>query len=91
MADRSNFAYTSGRGIPTYLLDRIDIESRNFTDNESNITTTGDSVSRMSSGILDCSTSLNISLVDDASNNENRCLINTAQKEQNEVSMSSNI
>lgn len=91
MADRSNFAYTPGRGIPTYLLDRTDIESRNFIDNESNITTTGDAISHMSSSILDCFPSYSISLADGASNNENRCLINTAQKEGNEVSMPSNI
>jgi hypothetical protein len=91
MVDRNNIGYSPGRGIPTHSLDRIDTESRIFPDSESNIRTTADTISCVGSSSVGCSTSLSISSVGGASNIENTKLINTTQKQGNEVSMSSNI
>ncbi len=87
MVDRSNIGYSPGCGISTYLLNRIDTESRILPDSESNICTTANTISCVGSNIVGCSTSLSISSIGNASNIEHTSLINITQKQGNEVSM----
>jgi hypothetical protein len=89
MADRSKFGYIFGRGIPTYLLDRVDNHS--IISSEANITMEKETISSSTSHIVDCSTSFSMSSLGGASNFENTHLINTVDKQVQEVSMSSNI